>query len=47
MALVAPGSAHLYIVDPLRAGAWFEGLFRTHPPMTERVRRLEQLSAET
>ncbi|MEB3237811.1 MAG: M48 family metalloprotease [Candidatus Sericytochromatia bacterium] len=44
MAHVSPSSAHLYIVDPLRAGAWFENLFRTHPPMDERIRRLERLA---
>lgn len=46
MTHVAPGSAHLFIVNPLRTGAWFEGLFRTHPPMTERIRRLERMALE-
>ncbi len=34
-----PATAHLFIVNPLSAGA-IAGLFSTHPPMEERVRRL-------
>ncbi len=38
-----PSAAHLAIVNPLRAGR-LTGLFRTHPPTEERVRRLEELA---
>jgi heat shock protein HtpX len=38
-----PSAAHLAIVNPLRAGG-FSGLFRTHPPTEERVRRLEEIA---
>jgi heat shock protein HtpX len=31
----------LYIVKPIRGG--FAGLFSTHPPIEERVRRLRQM----
>ena len=35
-------TSHLFIVNPLRGG--IAGLFSTHPPMDERVRRLEELA---
>jgi heat shock protein HtpX len=41
-------TAHLYIVNPLRnqhsAIGWFAGLFNTHPPLTDRIKALEQMS---
>ena len=40
----SPSTAHLFIVNPFRGG--FAGPFSTHPPMEERIRRLEQLSRE-
>ncbi len=36
---VNPASAQMYIVNPLKSGA-IAGLFSTHPPMEERIRRL-------
>lgn len=38
-----PASAHLFIVNPL-AGVRLDGLFATHPPTGERVRRLLALA---
>ena len=38
-----PSAAHLAIVNPLKAGG-LTGLFRTHPPTEERVRRLEEIA---
>jgi heat shock protein HtpX len=35
---VSPASAQMYIVNPLAGG--MAGLFSTHPPIEERVRRL-------
>ena len=38
-----PAFAHLYIVNPL-SGANIAGLFSTHPPIQERVRRLRSMA---
>jgi heat shock protein HtpX len=38
-------SAHLMIDNPFRGGA-IAGLFATHPPMEQRVARLEELAAD-
>ena len=37
-----PATAHLFIVSPL-SGKNVSGLFRTHPPIEERVRRLREM----
>jgi len=39
---VAEGASHLFIVNPLR-GANMAKLFSTHPPLAERVRRLQDI----
>ncbi len=39
-----PGTAHLFIMNPLRGG--ISRLFSTHPPVEERIERLEKLSKE-
>jgi heat shock protein HtpX len=39
---VNPAAAHLFIVNPLK-GATLAGLFSTHPPIEERVRRLRSM----
>jgi heat shock protein HtpX len=37
-----PATAHMFIVNPLRGGG-FVKLFSTHPPMEERIARLEAM----
>jgi heat shock protein HtpX len=39
---VNPAMAHMYIVNPLK-GVNFAGLFSTHPPIEERIRRLRSM----
>ncbi|MCA1787688.1 MAG: M48 family metalloprotease, partial [Desulfobacteraceae bacterium] len=34
-----PSTAHMFIVNPL-SGKQFAGLFSTHPPLEERIKRL-------
>jgi heat shock protein HtpX len=36
----SPATASLFIVNPLSASGWMNGLFATHPPLEERVQRL-------
>jgi heat shock protein HtpX len=38
----SPATAHMFIVNPLRASA-LANLFSTHPPMEERIARLESM----
>jgi len=40
---VNPSVAHMFIVNPLK-GVNFSGLFSTHPPLEERIRRLRSMS---
>ncbi len=41
--LAQPAFAHLYIVNPLGRVSW-SNLFSTHPPIEERIRRLERMA---
>jgi heat shock protein HtpX len=38
-----PATAHLFIANPLSGRGWF-ALFSTHPPMEDRIARLESMS---
>lgn len=40
-----PAFAHLYLVNPL-SGQSFTNLFSTHPPLEERIRRLQAMAAQ-
>ncbi|HXE76489.1 MAG TPA: zinc metalloprotease HtpX [Candidatus Xenobia bacterium] len=40
---VEPATAHLYIVNPF-SGSGLASLFSTHPPIEERIKRLQSLS---
>jgi heat shock protein HtpX len=41
----SPSTAHLFIVNPFRSGG-IAGLFSTHPPMDQRIEKLQQLSRQ-
>ncbi|MFQ5896778.1 MAG: zinc metalloprotease HtpX [Candidatus Methylomirabilia bacterium] len=38
----SPATAHLFIVNPLRGGAWLT-LFSTHPPVEDRIAKLRAM----
>ena len=40
----SPATAHLFIVNPLSAQG-FARLFSTHPPIDERIHRLERMAS--
>jgi heat shock protein HtpX len=40
-----PATAHMFIVNPLSGGGIMK-LFSTHPPMEERITRLESMRPE-
>jgi heat shock protein HtpX len=40
---VNPAASHLFIVNPLN-GRFIAGLFSTHPPIPERIKRLRQMA---
>ena len=40
-----PATAHMFIVNPLHGGGVMK-LFSTHPPIEERIKRLEKLAAD-
>ncbi len=41
--IAQPAFAHLYLVNPL-SGRTVAGLFATHPPLEERIKRLEEMA---
>ena len=43
MADARPATAHMFIVNPLHGGGMMK-LFSTHPPIAERVKRLEEMA---
>lgn len=40
-----PATAHMFIVNPLSAQGLMSRLFSTHPPLEERIRRLEHMAS--
>ncbi len=42
---VGPATAHMFIVNPLHGGGVMK-LFSTHPPIEERIKRLELIAAD-
>lgn len=43
---VRPATAHMFIVNPLTGGG-IMSLFSTHPPMEDRIARLEGMATRT
>jgi heat shock protein HtpX len=41
----SPATAHLFIINPLH-GVSFQNLFSTHPPLEQRIARLDEIASE-
>src|SRR5262245_7890855 len=41
-----PATAYMFIVNPLTGGGWMS-LFSTHPPLEERIKRLERMGTRS
>ncbi len=41
-----PATAHMYIANPLAAAGGMSSLFSTHPPMEERIARLQAMGGQ-
>ena len=41
---VSPSNSSLYIVKPLSPGQIFTGMFSTHPPLSDRIAALRQMT---
>ena len=41
---ISPSTSALCIVAPLTAGQVFSGLFSTHPPLADRIARLQNMT---
>lgn len=41
----SPATAHLFIMNPLTGGGW-TALFSTHPPVEQRIARLEAMAGQ-
>ena len=44
MRLGSPTSSSLFIANPFAGGGFFTRAFSTHPPMEERIRRLNEMA---
>jgi len=44
VAAATPASAHMFIVNPLHGGSVMK-MFSTHPPVEERIKRLQEIAA--
>jgi heat shock protein HtpX len=44
---VNPAISHLFIVNPLKGGDFVMGLFRSHPPIPQRIERLNEIARRT